>query len=401
MSIIKLHGGTMHAPFRFVLALAITPLAAFAQRTLPPIPYTQFTLPNGLRVILHEDHSTPIVAVNVWYHVGSKNEVAGRTGFAHLFEHMMFQGSKNYDSDFFGPLQQAGGSLNGSTNADRTNYWEVVPSNFLELAVFMEADRMGGLLEAMTEAKLANQRDVVKNEKRQNYDNRPYGLAGARIAEILYPASHPYHWLTIGSLEDLTAASMDDVKAFFRRYYTPNNASLVIAGDFSPADARRYVQKYFGPIKRGPDVTVPVVAQPVLNGTVRQGMEDRVSAPQITMVWHTVPALTADEAPLVVLAAVLGQGRNSRLYKSLVYDKQIAQNANAFNSGRELAGTFQITAIPRRGVSVDSLEAEINREIAAIIAAPPAQSDLQRAYNASEAQFVYSLQTVGGFGGKS
>ena len=374
---------------------------ASGARALPPIPFTEYTLDNGMRVILHEDHSTPIVAVNVWYHVGSKNEQPGKTGFAHLFEHMMFQGSKGFDDDYFKALQEVGGTLNGSTNTDRTNYWEVVPSNFLERAIFLEADRMATLPEALTEAKLANQRDVVKNEKRQNYDNRPYGLAGARIAEILYPASHPYHWLTIGSLEDLTAASMDDVKAFFRRYYTPNNASLVIAGDFSPADARRYVQKYFGPIKRGPDVTVPVVAQPVLNGTVRQGMEDRVSAPQITMVWHTVPALTADEAPLEVLAAVLGQGRNSRLYKSLVYDKQIAQNANAFNSGRELAGTFQITAIPRRGVSVDSLEAEINREIAAIIAAPPAQSDLQRAYNASEAQFVYSLQTVGGFGGKS
>src|SRR5687767_2986312 len=215
MSIIKLHGGTMHAPFRFVLALAITPLAAFAQRTLPPIPYTQFTLPNGLRVILHEDHSTPIVAVNVWYHVGSRNEVRGRTGFAHLFEHMMFQGSKGYDDDYFKALQEVGGTLNGSTNTDRTNYWEVVPSNFLERAIFLEADRMGTLLDALTEAKLANQRDVVKNEKRQNYDNRPYGLVGARISEILYPPDHPYHWLTIGSLDDLTAASMDDVKDFF------------------------------------------------------------------------------------------------------------------------------------------------------------------------------------------
>ena len=375
--------------------------ASPGERALPPIPFTEFTLPNGLRVILHEDHSTPIVAVNVWYHVGSKNEQPGKTGYAHLFEHMMFQGSKGFDDDYFKALQEVGGTLNGSTNADRTNYWEVVPSNFLERAVFLEADRMATLPDALTEAKLANQRDVVKNEKRQNYDNRPYGLVGAKIAEILYPETHPYHWLTIGSLEDLTAASMEDIKAFFRRYYTPNNASLAIAGDFNPAEARRFVEKYFGPVKRGPDVTPPVVTQPTLSGTVRKSMEDRVSAPQITMVWHSVPALTTDEAPLDVLAALLGQGRNSRLYKSLVYDKQIAQNASASNNTRELAGTFQITAIPRRGVSVDSLEAEINKEIAALISQPPAASDIQRAYNAGEAQLIYGLQTVGGFGGKS
>ena len=375
--------------------------ASPGERALPPIPFTEYTLPNGLRVILHEDHSTPIVAVNVWYHVGSKNEQPGKTGYAHLFEHMMFQGSKGFDDDYFKALQEVGGTLNGSTNADRTNYWEVVPSNFLERAVFLEADRMATLPDALTEAKLANQRDVVKNEKRQNYDNRPYGLVGAKIAEILYPETHPYHWLTIGSLEDLTAASMEDIKAFFRRYYTPNNASLAIAGDFNPAEARRFVEKYFGPVKRGPDVTPPVVTQPTLSGTVRKGMEDRVSAPQITMVWHSVPALTTDEAPLDVLAALLGQGRNSRLYKSLVYDKQIAQNASASNNTRELAGTFQITAIPRRGVSVDSLEAEINKEIAALISQPPAASDIQRAYNAGEAQLIYGLQTVGGFGGKS
>ena len=375
--------------------------ATSGQRALPPLAYTEYTLPNGLRVILHEDHSTPIVAVNVWYHVGSKNEQVGKTGYAHLFEHMMFQGSKGYDDDYFKALQEVGGTLNGSTNTDRTNYWEVVPSNFLERAIFLEADRMATLPDALTEAKLANQRDVVKNEKRQNYDNRPYGLVGAKIAEILYPQNHPYHWLTIGSLDDLTAASMDDIKSFFRRYYTPNNASLAIAGDFNPAEARRFVEKYFGAVKRGPDVTLPVVTQPTLSGTIRKGMEDRVSAPQLTMVWHSVPALTVDEAPLDVLAAVLGQGRNSRLYKSLVYDKQIAQNANAFNNTRELAGTFQITAIPRRGVSVDSLEAEINREIAALISQPPPQSEVQRAYNAAEAQFIYGLQTVGGFGGKS
>jgi zinc protease len=239
---------------------------------LPPINYTEFTLQNGLRVIFHEDHSTPIVAVNVWYHVGSKNEVPGRTGFAHLFEHMMFQGSLHHDNDYFVPLQEAGGNLNGSTNTDRTNYWEVVPSNFLELALWLESDRMGYLLDALTEEKLANQRDVVKNEKRQNYDNRPYGLVGAKIAETLYPANHPYHWLTIGSLEDLTAASREDVSDFFRRYYTPNNASLVIAGDINPKEARSLVEKYFGPLKRGPEVKPLNVTQPVIEKEMRMTM---------------------------------------------------------------------------------------------------------------------------------
>ena len=213
--------------------LLLMPGVAFAQAksggNLPAVKYEQFTLPNGLNVIMHVDKSTPIVAVDLWYHVGSKNEVRGRTGFAHLFEHMMFQGSKNYNDDYFRPLQEAGANINGSTNADRTNYFEILPSNFLELALFMEADRMGGLLDAMTMEKLNNQRDVVKNERRQSYENQPYGTAGEKIAAIMYPPDHPYHWTTIGSLDDLTAASMDDVKAFFRQYYVPNNTSLVIA----------------------------------------------------------------------------------------------------------------------------------------------------------------------------
>src|SRR5215210_8416300 len=244
---------------------------------LPKINFTDSTLDNGLRVILHEDHSTPIVAVNIWYHVGSKNEVRGRTGFAHLFEHMMFQGSKHYDNDFFVPLQEAGGTLNGSTNSDRTNYWEVVPSNFLELALWLESDRLGYLLDALTEEKLTNQRDVVKNEKRQNYDNRPYGLVSERLASAMYPSDHPYRWLTIGSMEDLDAASLEDVSDFFRRFYTPNNASLVIAGDFERGEARRLVEKYFGPIRRGPTLEPVIAPAPHLERETRVTMEDRVS----------------------------------------------------------------------------------------------------------------------------
>src|SRR5687767_10332817 len=231
---------------------------------LPPIKFEEFSLKNGLRVIMHRDTSTPIVAVNLWYHVGSKNEVVGRTGFAHLFEHMMFQGSKNYNNDYFKPLQEAGAALNGSTNPDRTNYWELLPKNFLELGIFMEADRMGGLLPAMTEEKLANQRDVVKNEKRQRIDNQPYGMVSAKIAEALYPPDHPYHWLVIGSLEDLSAASMEDVQNFFRTYYVPNNASLTIAGDFNPAEAKRLVEKHFGPIPRGAEIKRPNPPRPSL-----------------------------------------------------------------------------------------------------------------------------------------
>jgi zinc protease len=276
-----------------LVMISLMPTTFFAQngggRTMaPPLKYEEFRLKNGLRVIMHVDKSTPIVAVNTWYHVGSKNEVAGRTGFAHLFEHMMFQGSKNYNDDYFKPLQEAGAAINGSTNADRTNYYQVVPSNFLELALFMEADRMGGLLEAMTLEKLDNQRRVVKNERRQNYDNQPYGTAGEKIASLIYPKEHPYSWLTIGSLTDLTNASMDDVKDFFRQYYVPNNATLVIAGDFDPKQARSWIEKYYNGIAKGADIARPNPPAPKLDGEIRKSFEDAVQFPRLYMVWHTV-----------------------------------------------------------------------------------------------------------------
>jgi len=376
--------------------VAVSAQQSTAQRVLPPIPYTEFTLPNGLRVILHEDHSVPIVAVNVWYHVGSKNETPGRTGFAHLFEHMMFQGSKNYDDDYFRPLQSVGGTINGSTNVDRTNYFEVVPSNYLERALFLEADRLGGLLDALTEEKLANQRDVVKNEKRQNYDNRPYGLASARIAELLYPSGHPYHWLTIGALEDLTAASMNDVKGFFRRFYTPNNASLAIAGDINPREARALVTRHFGAIPRGPAANRVVAPQPVIEKEIRSTMQDQVSLARIYMAWHTVPQFAADDAALDVLSAVLAEGKSSRLNRALVYDLQIAQDVSANHLSRELAGTFQISVTAKHGASLESIEAVVRREIAKLAAEPPTREVIERIYNAREAAFVYGLQTVQG-----
>ena len=384
-----------------VLALSMfLPGVAAAQTktggNLPAVRYEQFKLPNGLNVIMHVDKSTPIVAVDLWYHVGSKNEVRGRTGFAHLFEHLMFQGSKNYNDDYFKPLQEAGANINGSTNADRTNYYEVLPSNFLELALFMEADRMGGLLDAITMEKLNNQRDVVKNERRQSYDNQPYGTAQERIAATMYPADHPYHWTTIGSLDDLTAASMEDVKAFFRQYYVPNNASLVIAGDFDPRKARVWVQKYFGPIPRGGAVVRPNPPAPKIADEIRKSVEDDVPLPRRYMVWHTVPRFARDDSALSMLGSVLSSGRNSRLQSNLIYGKQLAQDVSAFQQSREIAGAFQVTATARPGKSLDEIEKEVLSEIERIKKEPPTAEEMERALNQIESQAVYSLQTVFG-----
>ncbi|MDQ2922016.1 MAG: insulinase family protein, partial [Acidobacteriota bacterium] len=289
----------------------------------------------------------------------------------------------------------------GSTNPDRTNYWEIVPSNFLELALFMEADRMGGLLDVLNEAKLANQRDVVKNEKRQNYDNRPYGLIGAKINETLYPPDHPYHWLTIGSLDDLTAASLEDIKGFFRRYYTPRNASLSIAGDFNPVEARRLVEKHFGKISSGPAVTRPNPPQPKLTESKEIVMQDRVTLPRIYLVWPTIPAYDKDEPATDALANILGGGKSSRLHKTLVYDRQIAQDVFANNGTQEIAGRFQIVATARPGKTLEELESAINAEVERIKKEGPTSEEVERSYNATEASLIFSMQTVGGFGGKN
>jgi zinc protease len=380
--------------FAFVFIMSSVVFGQKADK-LPKIDYKEIKLKNGLRVIMHVDKSTPIVAVNLWYHVGSKNEVPGRTGFAHLFEHMMFQGSKHYDRDYFGPLQEAGANINGSTNADRTNYYEVVPSNFLELALWLESDRMGFLLPAMTMDKLNNQRDVVKNEKRQNYDNRPYGLVGAKISELMYPKDHPYHWLTIGSLEDLSAASMEDVQSFFRQYYVPNNASLVIAGDFDPKDAEMLAKKYFEPIPTGAAITRPNPVQPKIEKELRDVMEDSVQLPRIYINWHTTPAYSKDEAALDILSSVLSSGRGSRLQSKLVYGTQIAQNAFASNQAREIAGTFQLVATAsKRDASMDELEKELNAEIERIKNEPPTAEEMQRAVNGIESSTIFGLQNV-------
>jgi zinc protease len=366
---------------------------------LPPIKYKEFTLKNGLRVIMHEDHSTPIVAVNMWYHVGSKNEAPGRTGFAHLFEHMMFQGSKNYN-DGYRAVDELGGNVNGTTDEDRTYYYEVVPSNYLERALYMEADRMGGLLEAISQEKLDNQRDVVKNERSFRVDNQPYGTASEKIGAIMYPEGHPYHWSVIGSIEDLSAASVDDVKSFFRQYYVPNNAVLVLAGDYDEKQAKQWVEKYFSPIAKGADINRPNPPEPKLNGEIRKTYEEAVPLPRVSLVWHSVPQYTADEPALDILGSVLSGGRGSRLQSNLVYGKEIAQQIGAGNSTSEIAGLFQITALAKPGKSLDEVEKEINVEIERLKKEPPTAEEMTRALNGIEASRIFRMQTVLGKGGQ-
>jgi zinc protease len=366
------------------------------------ISYSKHTLANGLDVVIHEDHALPIVAVNVWYHVGSKNEVPKRTGFAHLFEHLMFEGSEHYDRGYFHPLQEAGAALNGSTNADRTNYWEVVPSNALDLALWMESDRMGYLLPALTDAKFSNQRDVVLNERRQNYENRPYGLAGMAIVAALYPADHPYHWLTIGEADDIRAAHIDDVRAFFQRYYHPGNASLALAGDIDAATGVALAERYFAEIPGGEkpgDVIVTKPDAPVED--VRLVLEDRVELPRLYLAWHS-PGLFADgDAELDLVGEVLSSGKTSRLYRSLVYEQRIATEVAASQNSRELGSFFQIVATAAPGRTLAEVERAISKEIAGVIDRGPTEAELERCLAQAESHFLFRLQTVGGFGGKS
>jgi len=366
------------------------------------IPYTKHTLDNGLDVIVHEDHDLPIVAVNIWYHVGSKNERPGLTGFAHLFEHLMFEGSAHHDTGYFPPLQQAGASLNGSTNADRTNYWEVVPTNALELALWLESDRMGYLLPALTTAKLAKQRDVVLNERRQNYENRPYGFAGMAIAGALYPPDHPYHWMTIGAAEDIRAASFDDVRAFFARYYHPANASLALAGAIETTRAIDLAQQYFGEIPAGPIID-PVVPAPMPPRTeeARLLLEDRVKLPRLYLSWRSPGLFEDGDAELDVLAEVLATGKTSRLYRSLVHERHVAVDVLAAQQSREIDGLFQIVVTAANGVALSTLAAIIDEELTRFAAGGPTSEELERSLAQAEAHFIYRLQTVGGFNGKS
>jgi zinc protease len=366
------------------------------------IPYSRHTLSNGLDVLIHEDRNCPIVAVNVWYHVGSKNEKPGRTGFAHLFEHLMFEGSEHHDKGYFHPLQEAGASLNGSTNADRTNYWEVVPSTSLELALWMESDRMGYLLPALTDAKFENQREVVLNERRQNYENRPYGLSGMAIVAALYPPAHPYHWLTIGEAADIRDARIDDVREFFRTFYRPRNASLAIAGDVRRDEALRMVDDYFGELEGG-DEPPPVEPREVVApaAETRLMLEDRIELPRLYLAWHSPALFAAGDAELDLVAEVLASGKTSRLYKRLVFEERLATEVAASQNSREIGSFFQIVATAAPGRTLVELERAISEELAHLAQGGPTEIEMERCLAQAEAQFVYRLQTVGGFGGKS
>ena len=368
--------------------------------TAPALPYAKRTLDNGLDVIVHEDHRVPIVAVNVWYHVGSKNERPGRTGFAHLFEHLMFEGSEHHNRGYFPPLQQAGALLNGSTNTDRTNYWEVVPNSALDLAMWMESDRMGYLLPALTPERFETQRAVVLNERRQNYENRPYGLAVAAVTEALYPPDHPYHWLTIGSAEDIRAMQIGDVQEFFRTYYHPANASLALAGDVETGAAFEMAERYFGDIPAG--VRPPAVEpRAEMTGEARLLLEDRVELPRLYLGWHSPPMFADGDAEMDLLSDLLANGKSSRLYRNLVYERRIALDVSAFQSSREAGGFFLLVATAAPGASLTDIGVAMDEHLHALADDGPTDREMERSEAQAESHFLYRLQTVGGFGGKS
>ena len=360
---------------------------------IPRIQFEKYTLPNGLEVILHEDHSTPIVTVYTWYKVGSGDEKPGRTGFAHLFEHIMFMGSQNVPVGLFDQaLEAAGADNNGSTTEDRTDYYENLPSNALALALWLDADRMGFLLPTMDKSKLDLQREVVKNERRQGVDNVPYGRADETILAALYPKGHPYSWSVIGSMADLDAATVEDVSEFFRTYYAPNNATLTIAGDFDPAEAKRLVQLYFGDIPRGPAMPPrPTVAPVTVAKDTFLVLEDRVQLPRAYYTWPTVKLYDKDDAALDVLASVLASGKNSRLYKRLVYDMQVAQSVSATQSSSRLAGRFEIDITPKPGQSLAAIDKVVGEDFEKLMNQVIDDRELRRVQNSYRSSFLGRL----------
>lgn len=358
------------------------------------IPIEKYVLPNGLTVILAADNSTPTVAVAAWYHVGSKNETPGRTGFAHLFEHVMFTGSGHVPYGLHDKFTEGvGGSNNGTTSNDRTVYYETVPGNYLETALWLEADRMGYLLDTLDTAKLNAQRDIVKNERRQSYDNQPYGRASEIISQAIYPPTHPYSWPVIGSMSDLSAASEEDVKSFFRLYYAPNNAFLAITGDFDGAQAKSWVTKYFGEFPRGKAVTRPAAAPVALGSEKRLVYEDRVQIPRLYIVWPTVGLTNDDRFALEVLDAITAGPRTARLTKELVYDRQSAATVGTSQDSSETAGEFQIVITPRPEHSLTELEQATDAILERLKTEGPTNEEIQRATAGLELQFVSGLQS--------
>jgi zinc protease len=368
---------------------------------VPKLDIEKYTLANGLEVILSEDHRVPLVGVDVWYHVGPAHEAPGRTGFAHLFEHMMFQGSKHIENDAHFRLLSGGGAsgVNGTTNFDRTNYFETMPSNQLELALWLESDRMGYLLEKVDQAKLSNQQDVVRNERRQSTENRPYGMVEEAMYQALFPKGHPYHGVVIGSHEDIQAVKLEDVHEFFRQYYAPNNATIAIAGDIDKAETKKLIEKYFGTLKRGPAVPPIKVNTPAITAEKRIVVEDRIELPRVYMAWITPPFFKDGDADADITSGVLGQGRSSRLYKKLVYEKQMAQSVTAYQYSTMLGSVFAIEATARPGHTLQELETVINEELDAMRAKGPTIAEIDRVRNVLETQIFSGLQLVGGFGG--
>jgi zinc protease len=376
--------------------------AATAQETAKiDIPYKKFVLKNGLTLLVHEDHKAPIVAVNVWYHVGSKNEKVGKTGFAHLFEHLMFNGSENFNDDYFKVLEKLGATdLNGTTSNDRTNYFQNVPTSALDVVLWMESDRMGHLLGAISQGRLDEQRGVVQNEKRQG-ENQPYGRVYITISDNTYPKGHPYSWSVIGSMEDLSAASLDDTREWFKTYYGPANAVLAVAGDIDPETARQKVERYFGDIPSGPPITKHQTWVAKRTGVHRQLMQDRVPQARIYKVWNTPEWGSAENDYLDLVTDVLAQGKTSRLYKRLVYDDQIATNVQAFIYPKEIGSQVWVMAQARPGVELAKVEKAVDEELARFLRDGPTPIELQRIKTQKRADFIRGIERIGGFGGKS
>ncbi|PJK00208.1 peptidase M16 [Lysobacteraceae bacterium NML75-0749] len=377
------------------------PAQAARSATQVNLPYETFTLPNGLRVVVHTDRKAPIVAVNVWYHVGSKDEPAGRTGFAHLFEHLMFNGSENHPGEYFAPFEQAGATdMNGTTNSDRTNYFQNVPTTALDMALWMESDRMGHLLGAIDQKTLDEQRGVVQNEKRQG-ENRPYGQFYATMLRTMYPKGHPYHHTVIGSMNDLNAATLDDVKNWFRAWYGPNNAVLVLAGDIDVATAREKVTKYFGHIPAGPSLAQPAVNVPKMNVSGRTEMQDKVPQTLLARVWHVPQSTSSESDVLDLFSEVLGGSTTSRLDRRLVYQDQLVDSISTSNMGSQLAGLFMVQAMVKPGVDVAKVEAAIDEELQKLLREGPSAEELARAKTDHNASLVRGMERIGGFGGKA
>ena len=392
---------TIFKNYFLYLLIVFLPLPVIASEQLPDIKYDKFTLPNGLRVIVHEDRKIPVVAVNVWYHVGSKDELPGKTGFAHLFEHLMFNGTENYNNEYFGPFQQVGATnMNGTTNNDRTNYFENVPTPALDLALWMESDRMGHLLGVVNQEKLDEQRGVVQNEKRQG-ENQPYGRVFIQASKATFPVGHPYSWTTIGSMEDLNAATLEDVQLWFKTYYGPNNAVLSLAGDINVDEAKKIVTKYFGDIPPGPSPIKKKKWIAKRSGEKREIMYDRVPNARIYKVWNTPEIGSPEHAHFELLASLLTGGKNSALYQELVYKRQLATSVSAFYYDREIAGQFWIAVDLANGRSLDDLEDAMDKALSDFIKKGPSAKRLKNTKTSIRASSIKGLQRVGGFGGKS